>query len=560
MPDHDLLPQQRAAIRHLLDLEHAGRLTRDDKKIVAKGLGRSVKTIERYMANAAAHGGTYTPAPRRRLTLTPDILDAYGRWRGSITAAYRDLLEAGHLAIPGKPGRHYSYATLRRCILDSLDPGTRAGLAQGEDARRSKDLYPRRQRGRRNDAWEGDNKTCNIRVRLDDRAVTPHITWWADHSTDAICGLAVTPHTPSRDAVLLSLHDAISRRPPHSPFGGAPKLIRIDGGKDFCSAPVQAAVNALGIALHKLPPRQAQAKGLIEAINKALIHTFLKGLPGYTGPALRKAPRPTYRLDELLTMEQFTRLLHRWVTWWNDEHPIAALHRRTPAQAWDADATVLRDVPDDALYLFTLETQQRTYRLHGDGIHFKGGIYIPPASLNGHVGEHFTVRYRPHHLDRIELCHPRTNRYLGHALLSTATDPDATERRKEIHRTRRRKAAELKRLAKTLEKSRLRYAAITEPGTPKRLDTHTEPAPLPTPDRFRPRRTPQPPSPSWHSSPAPDPATPTNLPTPHATPPPQPARPPRAPRTKRSLPPPTPSWNRTEQGETGGGNATPPPS
>ncbi|MFJ4031496.1 Mu transposase C-terminal domain-containing protein [Streptomyces griseoluteus] len=558
MPQPDLLPQQRAAIRHLLDLQHAGRLTRDDKKLVAQGLGCSVKTIERHMANAAAHDGTYTPAPRRRLTLTPAIFDAYGRWRGNMQAAYRDLLQTGHLAIPGQPGRHYSYDTLRRCILDSLDPGTRAGLIAGEDARRSKDLHPRRQRGKRNDAWEGDDKTCNIRVRLDNRAVTPHVTWWADHSTGAICGLAVTPHAPSRDAVLVSLHDAISRRPPHSPFGGAPKLIRIDGGKNFCSAPVQAAMNAIGIDLHTLPPRQPQAKGLIEAINKALIHTHLKGLPGYTGPALKKAPRPAHRLEELLSFQHFTHLLHQWVKWWNFDHAIAALHRRTPAEAWKADDTPLREIPDDALYLFTLETQQRTYRLHSDGIHFKGGIYIPPASLNGHVGEHYVIRYRPHHLDRIELCHPRTNRYLGHALLSTATDPDAIERRKDIHRTRRRQAANLKSQIKALEKSRVRYAALTQPGTPQRLDTQTQPAPLPDPDIFQPRRAPQLPSHSWSDGQDPAAGAPQDdASTKAATPSSPPPRPPQASRRQRRLPPPTPSWSSTDRDATDGDSATP---
>ncbi|MFD9216245.1 Mu transposase C-terminal domain-containing protein [Streptomyces sp. NPDC059544] len=473
-PKPDLTPLRQAALSHLLHLEATQQLTGDHKRIVAQSFGCSTKTIDRWMDNARAHDGHYTPKPRDSLRLTPAIHDALARWCGNIAAAYRELTAEGHLDIPGQPGRCYSYATLHRTVTRELDPGHRAGLKGGETARRRHDIHNTRERGHRNQAWEGDHKTADTWVNLNGKPAQPSITWFADCATDGICGLAITPHTPSREAILVALRAAILRGPHHGPFGGAPGLIRIDRGKDFLCQTVEEALGAFSIKRVDLPPRHPELKGTIESINDAVKDMLFAGLPGYTKRPSSK-PGKTKRppLEDLLTFEAFVTRLLQWVHQWNHEHKIRNLGNRTPAQAWEDDLTLIRDIPPEALHTFTLETDRTTFTIQGDGVHWKNLIYLD-TWMNGHAGEKVTVRYMPHHDDRIELCDPKTGKYRGPGFLQRK-DPDAEERRRELRRVRERSAAALKRrLNKTEASLRERYSAVSDATSPRRLNPPAE--------------------------------------------------------------------------------------
>ncbi|GGN97860.1 hypothetical protein [Nocardia rhizosphaerihabitans] len=52
------------------------------------------------------------------------------------------------------------------------------------------------------------------------------MTWFVDTEHCVIMGVAVTPKTPNREAILAALRAAILRTPPYGPAGGVPTIVR----------------------------------------------------------------------------------------------------------------------------------------------------------------------------------------------------------------------------------------------------------------------------------------------------------------------------------------------
>jgi putative transposase len=226
--------------------------------------GVSLRTVWRWLAAARAEGRTGT-RQRERFTVTPQLHARLVLWCGNAAAVHRELLaEARAVAAAtddqektAVPVAVPSLATLHRAIRRDLSPGQRAALTGGERARRRHDVHLRRPRQWRNACWEGDHKHVPVEVDLYGELVCPWVTWFIDCATNAVTGAAITPHTPSRDAILAALRTAISRDEadgPYGPVGGLPALVRIDRGKDFLSRTVTSALGAFAIPSVTCPP------------------------------------------------------------------------------------------------------------------------------------------------------------------------------------------------------------------------------------------------------------------------------------------------------------------
>ena len=142
---------------------------------------------------------------------------------------------------------------------------------------------------------------------------------------------------------------------------------------------------------------------------------------------------------------------------YNTVRPHSALQGMTPLQRWSADATPLRNVADDELRWLLLADQGR--RIHKDGIHFHGLIFVAPE-LNARVGQDVEVRYMPHDDRQIEV-------FLGGRWLATAKPQNALSPadRDRILDQRRADAAEQgRRQRQASRRARTRLAAMTEPG------------------------------------------------------------------------------------------------
>uniref|UniRef100_UPI0038D21ED5 Mu transposase C-terminal domain-containing protein n=1 Tax=Kitasatospora indigofera TaxID=67307 RepID=UPI0038D21ED5 len=475
----------------LLVLDARGELAIGHVRLVADAVGVSLRTVWRWLAAARTEGRT-DARRRERFTVTPHLHARLLLWCGNAAAVHRELLAEAHAAAEtagsdddggqanageAAPLVVPSLATLHRAIRRDLNPGQRAALAGGERARRRHDVHLRRPRQWRNACWEGDHKHVPVQVDLHGQLVCPWVTWFIDCATNAVTGVAITPHTPSRDAILAALRTAISRDDPdgpHGPVGGLPSLVRIDRGRDFLSRTVAAALGAFAVPVHDLPPYSPHLKGTVENLNLCAERMLFASLPRYTHAPISSLRRRDGAKDETapLTFSVFVELLLEWVQWWNTEHTSAALASRTPVQAWLEDPTPIEDPKPGQLWAFTLEDDGAARTLTTSGVHWRGRYYVGDwmAGL-ADDGIKVRVRHLPHHAHEIEIVDAITGAHLGPAhLADAATD----EQRAAVRRTR---SAEQRRLKKALAAAdRLRterFAAVTTPRTPEPLQALT---------------------------------------------------------------------------------------
>ncbi|MER6686341.1 Mu transposase C-terminal domain-containing protein [Streptomyces olivaceoviridis] len=469
------------AMPRLLALDGRGELTTKHAELVAKSAGVSLRTVWRWLE--AGRRGRTGPVERERFRITDELHARLVAWCGNAAAVHRDLVREAERArahgeeTPGVP----SLATLHRAIRRDLNPGQRVALAGGESARRRHDVHLRRPRQWRNACWEVDHKHVPVEVLLDGELVFPWVTWFIDCATEVIPGAAITPHQPSRDAILAALRIALSRDEdptgPYGPIGGLPSLVRIDRGADFLSATVSDALGHFAVPVQDLPAYRPDLKGSIENLNRCAQKMLCASLPRYThAPSLRLRPGARSKhVDEAapLPFAEFVRLLLEWITWWNTKHTSKALGGRTPLQTWRADPTPIEDVDRDLLHRFTLADDGRTRTLTASGVRW-GNRYYAGEWMHGEaeVGRKVRVRFIPHHDHEIEVFDAVSGKYLGPAHPSDA----ATDEQRRAHR--RRKAAEKRRLARAMsaaaEQTRTRYAAVTEAETPQQLGALSE--------------------------------------------------------------------------------------
>ncbi|WP_443058246.1 transposase [Streptomyces sp. NBC_00820] len=462
----------------LLALDRRGELTTEHAELVASAVGVSLRTVWRWVE--AGRQGRTGPVQRERFRITDELHARLAACCGNAAEVYRDLVaEAERARVEGKDVPAVpSLATLHRAIRLDLNPGQRAALSGGERARRRHDVHLRRPRQWRNACWEADHKHVPVEVLLDGELVFPWVTWFIDCATGAIPGAAITPHQPSRDAILAALRIALSRDDdpagPYGPIGGLPSLVRIDRGADFLSRTVTEALGHFAVPVQPLPPYRPDLKGTIENLNRCAERMRFASLPRYThAPSTRLRPGArSQHIDEAqpLPFAEFVRLLLEWVTWWNTEHTSQALQGRTPLEAWRADPTPIEDVDRELLRRYTLADDGRLRTLTASGVRWAGRYYVGEWMHGGaEVGTKVRIRFIPHHDHEIEVFDASSNRYLGPAHPSD----EATPAQRRAHR--RSKDAEKRRLARALaaasEHTNNRYAAVTEAEVPKQLGT-----------------------------------------------------------------------------------------
>ncbi|MFF5931602.1 Mu transposase C-terminal domain-containing protein [Streptomyces hydrogenans] len=446
------------AVSRLLRLDATGELTPTRLTGVADAFGVHPRTVTRWIEKARANNGTYTPTRRESFELTLVMRDAVVRWRGNATAAYRELKAD---QIPGLP----SPATFHRAATRAFSPGQRAGLRHGENARRAYDIAGKRPRHHRNYSWETDHVEASVRVRIDGHIRKPWITFFADSSASAICGCAITPQRPSREAVLVAIRDAVLIDDHHGPFGGIPDRVIVDGGKEFLSTTVGQALGAMGTERIELPPYSPEGKPVVEAVNKAIKITLFAGMPGYTHAPTLLGNKPVDPDQPLLHFEAFVARVRTWIHWWNHENTIRDLGNRTPAQAWNDDPTPIETIDPSALHTYTLERHGKPLTINNTGVRWKGADYIADW-MHGYVGQKVTLRYLPHHNHRVELYNPANGHHLGPAHMANQATPQQI---RDLKRAQRREADRLRAALTKAEKNRnIRYAAETEarPPTP----------------------------------------------------------------------------------------------
>ncbi|MFI1169785.1 hypothetical protein ACH4UM_41180 [Streptomyces sp. NPDC020801] len=164
--------QRAAAVERLLGLEAGGELASGHVRLVAEVLGRSERTVWRWLA--AGRMGRLGRVPAGRFTVTVEVWQLLALWGGNASRVCGELVERARL-VPSQ-GPVPSLATLHRAIRRDLTAGERAGLRQGERARRAHDVFAGRSAGHRGVVWEGDHKRAPVEVDVEGELVCPWVT------------------------------------------------------------------------------------------------------------------------------------------------------------------------------------------------------------------------------------------------------------------------------------------------------------------------------------------------------------------------------------------------
>lgn len=455
-----------AALSRLTALDQRGHLRTAHVNLAAAALGRSPRTVWRWIARARPTGDA--TSARAKFTITSEIRRLLVLWEGNASAVHRELVRRRREdpTLPKAP----SLATLHRALRRDLTPGDRAGLAHGEAARRAFDVYFQRPQGNRNAAWEGDHKCVPVQVLVEDEYARPWVTWFIDCATKVITGVAVTPHTPSSDAVLAALRTALDRTEPFGPAGGLPDLVRVDRGKDFLCTAVSSALGTFAVPVIDLPPYTPHLKGTIEALNDAVEEMLFVSMPRYVHQQTLPGGRSIDPDAPALSFEAFVDLLLAWVRWWNTEHRPRALKGRTPIEVWQADPTPLFDVPPQLLAHFGLREDGSTRTISTLGVRWRNRHYVA-SWMVGLSGKRVVVRHLPHHDASIEVF-DLDGTHLGTADLSNAASKEQVI---AVRNARTAKARQLRADLKAAAKlRRTRFKAATTAAAPMPLGALTE--------------------------------------------------------------------------------------
>jgi len=166
-------------VQRLIDLDGRNELTSAHVRLVAQALGRSERTVWRWLS-AARVEGRHGRLSAARFTVTPEVRTLLALWGGNASRVHAELVERARLDPASAPTP--SLATLHRATRRDLTAGEQAGLRQGEAARRVHDVFARRPPVHRNTVWEGDHKRVPVEVDVERELVCPR-KWWVGRGT-----------------------------------------------------------------------------------------------------------------------------------------------------------------------------------------------------------------------------------------------------------------------------------------------------------------------------------------------------------------------------------------
>lgn len=178
-----------------------------------------------------------------------------------------------------------------------------------------------------NEVWEVDHTRLDLFLVDAKRGITakrPRLTVIIDAMSRAVMGFDVDFTGDSAQAVLNALCHAITpksyvpeRYPDIKgawPCHGVPLVLRCDNGKEFHSTSLKRACDELGIRdIEYCAVGRPTSKGRVERFFRTLSEGFLRSLPGYAGPDLKRRKELEEVNLPVIDRETFIHQLHIWV-------------------------------------------------------------------------------------------------------------------------------------------------------------------------------------------------------------------------------------------------------
>lgn len=204
------------------------------------------------------------------------------------------------------------------------------------------------------------------------------------------------------------------------PCVGVPEALRGDRG-EMAGTAVNTLVNTFGVRIEITPPYRPDLKGIVENLFRLIQKRFGPYAPGYVRADYKKRGGQDYRLDAVLDIDQFTRLMiwcvlehnNRWMKSYPLDGPmLSAKVPPIPVALWEwgiANRSGLLPTYPDRLIQIGLMPTEKAWVLK-DGIHFRNRYYASELALAKgwfdkaaatKKGMQIDISYDPRHMDNI---------------------------------------------------------------------------------------------------------------------------------------------------------------
>lgn len=206
------------------------------------------------------------------------------------------------------------------------------------------------------------------------------------------------------------------------PCNFLPGTLLADRG-ELESAMTDALTNNFNVTLENASPYRADWKGIVEQRFRLLPSKFKKFVPGYIEPDFRQRGGTDYRLDAVLDLDDFTRVVIECVLHYNNHHEIDRYDRdiglvadeipAIPRELWEWGirnrSGALRKFPQDSVRFSLMPADKAMVTEFG--IRYRGNFYTCPRALEERWFEQarqkkrwaVAISYDPRDLDRIYL-------------------------------------------------------------------------------------------------------------------------------------------------------------
>jgi hypothetical protein len=243
----------------------------------------------------------------------------------------------------------------------------------------------------------------------------PVIYFVIDVFSRMVTGMYVGLEGPSWTGAMMALANAASDKAAYCaeygvsiateewPCHHIPDVILADRG-EMESKSVETLINTLNVRVDNAPAFRADIKGIIEQYFHTVNTKTTVFLPGHVKPDMTQRGGKDYRLDAILNIRQFTKIMIQCVLNHNNEHYLEGYERSEgmiadsvksiPAELWYWGirncSGQLRTVTEDIVKLCLMPVDKAL--VTAKGIRFKGLYYLSERAISEHWFE--TARAR----------------------------------------------------------------------------------------------------------------------------------------------------------------------